>query len=121
MESNLERMDDGDGSCSNWKTEIRSGTDVEYCGVGVQLQHKIMFWGDSHAGQFYPAIKQLYSNGDLRDHGVLFSVGYGCLPDVNVNTAGGFYCDVLSKFVMQRAEEEDIDTVFIAFSTMSTI
>src|ERR1039457_7155892 len=119
---NLERMDDGDGSCTNWKTEIRSLTDVKFCGLGGQLPHKIMFWGDSHAGQFYPAIKQLYSDGELRNHGVLFSVGYGCFPDVDINTAGaGFYCDMLSKFVMQRAEKEDVDTVFIAFSTMSTL
>ena len=119
---NLERMDDGDGSCSNWKAEIRTLADVEFCGWGAQLPHKIMFWGDSHAGQLYPAIKQLYSDGELRNHGVLFSIGYGCFPDVHINTAGGgFYCDVLSKFVMQRAKKEDVDTVFIAFSTMSTL
>ena len=116
--SNLERINDGDGSCTNWRTEIRSLSDVRFCGLGDELPHKIMFWGDSHVGQLYPAIKSLYNNGDLRNHGAMLAIGGGCLPDENLNpVSDGYHCDAFSKFAMLRAQKDDIDTVLIGFST----
>jgi peptidoglycan/LPS O-acetylase OafA/YrhL len=116
--SNLERMEDYDGSCSNWRTEVRTLSDIKFCSFGGQLPHKIMFWGDSHVEQLYPAIKQLYGEGALQNHGVLFMIGSGCLPAEDLNNLGGrYHCDAFAKLAMIRAEEEDIDTIFIGFST----
>jgi len=120
--SNLERIDDYDGSCSNWRTEVHTLSDIRFCSFGDQLPHRIMFWGDSHVEQLYPAIKQLYSEGVPHSHGVLFMLGSGCLPDENLNNReSGYHCDTFSKLAMMRAEEEDIDTVFLGFSAWSLI
>lgn len=127
--SNIERTDDYDSSCANFKTEVHTLSDIKFCSFGGQLPHKIMFWGDSHVEQLYPAIKQLYSEGVPQNHGVLFMIGSGCLPDENLNRLdenqnnreGRYYCDAFSKLAMARAQEEDIDTVFLGFSTWSFI
>lgn len=116
--ANLQRADDFDESCSNWKKEVHSLADIKLCTLGDQAPHKIMFWGDSHVEQLYPAIKQLYADGSLSKHGVVLAVENGCLPDQYVNNTGyGFHCDLIAKFAMMRAKQDDIDTVFIGFST----
>jgi peptidoglycan/LPS O-acetylase OafA/YrhL len=118
--ANLARMNDYDGSCSNWKTEVHSVNHLKLCSLGSQ-SHRIMFWGDSHVEQLYPAIKQIYGDGDLRNGGAILAIASGCLPDERLNTVGeGYHCDSFSKFAMLRAQEEDIDTVFIGFSTWTT-
>jgi peptidoglycan/LPS O-acetylase OafA/YrhL len=120
--SNLERMDDYDGSCANWKTEVHSLDDVKFCNLGSELPHKIMFWGDSHVEQLYPAIKKLYDRGELRDRGVIIAIGDACLPDEHLNIVGeGYHCDSFSKFAMLRAKSADVDTVIIGFSTWTTL
>lgn len=124
VESNLERMNDDDQpeSCTNWKTEVRSLADINFCGLGSQKLHKIMFWGDSHVGQLYPAIENLYKEGELRDRGVVMAIGAGCLPDEYLNRASeGYHCDSFSKFAVLRAQKDDVDTVFIGFSTGATL
>jgi peptidoglycan/LPS O-acetylase OafA/YrhL len=121
--SNLERRDEFDGSCSNFKTEVHSLADIKFCSLGGQSPHKIMFWGDSHVEQLYPAIKQLYNDGELQDHGVIEAIGSGCLPDEHLNNVNevGFHCDSFSRFAMLRAQKSDIDTVFLGFSTWMTL
>jgi hypothetical protein len=70
----------------------------------------------------YPAIKQLYSKGQLGDRGVLLGIGNGCLPDEHINRVDeGYHCDSLSKYAMLRAEKDDIDAVFIGFSTWTLL
>ena len=116
--SNLERMEDFDESCGNWKNEIHRLADVRFCSLGDQFSHKIMFWGDSHVQQLYPVIKEIYSERSIPNRGVVLALASGCLPDERLNNTGdGFYCDSFAKFVMMRAKEEDIDTVFVGFST----
>jgi len=116
--SNLERMDDFDESCSNWNKEIRRMADIRFCSLGAQSPHKIMFWGDSHVEQLYPALRDLYSQGGLADRGVLLAIENGCLPDPHLNNRGdGYHCDSFSKFAMMRAKQQDVDTVFVGFST----
>jgi hypothetical protein len=81
-----------------------------------------MFWGDSHVEQLYPLIKQLYNNGDLQNRGAILAIGSGCLPDEHLNNVeAGYHCDSFSKFTLLRAQKEDIDTVFIGFSTWTTL
>jgi hypothetical protein len=116
--ANLQRADDFDESCSNWKKEVHSLADIKLCTLGDQAPHKIMFWGDSHVEQLYPAIKQIYADGSLPNHGVVLAVENGCLPDPHLNnTSDGFHCDAFANFAMMRAEEADVDTVFLGFST----
>jgi peptidoglycan/LPS O-acetylase OafA/YrhL len=118
IEGNLERMDDFDGSCSNWKTELQSVNHLKFCSLGSQPSHRIMFWGDSHVEQMYPAIKRLYGDGGSGNRGAILAIASACLPDENLNTVGdGYHCDAFSKYARIRAEEEDIDTVFLGFST----
>jgi peptidoglycan/LPS O-acetylase OafA/YrhL len=122
VESNLARMDDFNGSCFNWMAEVHSIADIHFCSLGGELPHKVMFWGDSHVGQMYPAIEHLYRNGEFHGRGVITAIGSGCLPDEHLNNAnGGYHCDSFSKFTMLRAEKEDIDTVFIGFSAWMTL
>jgi peptidoglycan/LPS O-acetylase OafA/YrhL len=120
--SNTERMQDNGGSCANWRTEVHALSDIKTCTFGGQQLRKIMFWGDSHVDQLYPAIQSLYSEGIPNDRGVLFMTGSGCLPDETLNNRDSLYhCDTFAKFAMMRAEQEDIDTVFLGFSAWSLI
>lgn len=116
--SNLARMDDYNYSCGNWKTDVHTLADIKFCSLGDSMPHKIMFWGDSHVEQLYPAVQQLYSRGALRDRGVVFAVENSCLPDQRINsTYGGYHCDAFASLAMLRAQQADIDTVYIGFST----
>jgi hypothetical protein len=122
--ANLERINDYDEPeiCTNWKTDVRSLADVHFCGLGSQSPHKIIFWGDSHVGQLYPAIEELYNKGELLNRGVVMAIGAGCLPDKHLNhVSEGYHCDSFSKFALLRAKKEDIDTVFIGFSTWAML
>jgi peptidoglycan/LPS O-acetylase OafA/YrhL len=114
---NAERETDYDDSCANWRTQIHNINDIRFCSLGTDSPRKIMFWGDSHVEQLYPAARALYNKGDLNGQGVLFAVANGCLPAESLNSVGGFYCDSFSKFALARAQESDIGTVFIGFNT----
>jgi hypothetical protein len=116
MSENIERNSDYQEVCPNWKKEINSMADINFCNIGAQSSKKIMFWGDSHVQQLYPLVQEIYDGGGLRDHGVVFAIAAGCSPTEHMNRpTRGFHCDSFSHFAMIRAEEEDVDTVFIGF------
>ena len=72
----------------------------------------------THVQQLYPLIKRMYDNGELRPHGAVLAIANACLPAEDMNTLGkGFHCDSFAHFAMIRAEEADIETVFIGFNT----
>lgn len=120
--TNIDRKSDYQEVCSNWKTEINSISDIAFCNVGTQSSKKIMFWGDSHVQQLYPLIQRIYDGGGLRDHGAVFAVATGCSPTEHMNRPGpSFHCDSFSHFALMRAEEEDVDTVFIGFAAPSPV
>jgi hypothetical protein len=80
-----------------------------------------MFWGDSHVEQLYPAIEHLYSRGDLQGRGVVLAIESGCFPDETINTIGdGYHCDDFARFAAMRAQWQDVDLVFLGFSTWLT-
>jgi hypothetical protein len=115
---NTDRKDDYQEVCPNWKTKINSIADIAFCTMGPDSARKVMLWGDSHVQQLYPLIKKEYDQGELKDRGVLMAIANGCPPVENMNIiAKGFHCDSFATFTMKRAEEDDIDTVFIGFST----
>lgn len=119
--TNQERISDYDASCGNWKTRVRKIGDIKFCNLGEQLPHKVMFWGDSHVEQLLPVIKDLYNAGELRNRGVVLAIGAGCFPDEHINNlSDGFHCDTFARFAGMRAQWQDIDLVFLGFSTWLT-
>jgi hypothetical protein len=115
---NSERKKDSQAICGNWKTEVRSMADIHFCSLGPSTARKIMFWGDSHVEQLCPLIKQLDDSGKFGDLGVLIAIAYGCAPAEHLNPIKkGYHCDSFFHFAKIRAEEADVDTVFIAFNT----
>lgn len=113
--ANQARMDDFDDSCSNFKTMAR---DIKSCNLGSDVEHKILFFGDSHLEQMYPAIKDIYEQAGLGNRGVVTAVAPGCLPVEHINrTEEGYRCSSFAKVALQRAQAKDIDSVFLAFST----
>jgi peptidoglycan/LPS O-acetylase OafA/YrhL len=117
--ANQERIGDFDESCANFQTGVHSIGDIKSCDVGDKSQRKILFFGDSHLQQLYPAIKKIFNSPDFRDRSVVTAFAPACLPDEHINnrTANGYHCDSFAKFAMLRAQKEDIDSVFLGFST----
>lgn len=115
---NEARRDDFDEVCGNWKTDVRSLSDIHLCVFGGNSPKKIMFWGDSHVQQLYPVVEKEYKNGGLGGHGTVFAVENGCVPFEHLNSLDdkSYHCDRFASIIMRRAEEPDIDTVFIAFN-----
>jgi hypothetical protein len=115
--ANLQRTDDFDWSCANWDIRIRSLNDINFCTVGQQYPHKILFFGDSLVQQLYPVIKQLSLRNELQNHGAVTAFDPGCLPDEHMNVAAkGFHCDTFARYALMRARQDDIDVVFVGFS-----
>jgi peptidoglycan/LPS O-acetylase OafA/YrhL len=120
---NTERKEDYQEECGNWKHEIHTMSDIKFCEVDAsrpspRSSKRILFWGDSHVQQLYPLIKKLNDDGGLQDHGALLAIANGCAPTEHLNSIGkGYYCDTFAKFAMARAEDQDVDTVFIGFNT----
>jgi len=113
---NTARRNDFPDACENVMTNPHRLTDINLCIIGPNASRKILFWGDSHVQQLYPAVNYLYDEGDLRGRGAIFAVANGCPPTENMNVPGGdFHCDAFFPLVMTRAKEQDIDTVFIGF------
>jgi peptidoglycan/LPS O-acetylase OafA/YrhL len=116
--SNSGRKSDYQSVCSNWKRPVRSVADINFCNFGTSASKKIMFWGDSHVQQLYPLIKTLFDKGEFGNHGVILAIVPGCPPTEHMNfVSKNNHCDSFATFAMVRAEEEDIDTVYIGFNT----
>jgi peptidoglycan/LPS O-acetylase OafA/YrhL len=115
---NVTRKNDFQEVCGNWKTDVHSIADINFCTLGTDRPKNIMFLGDSHVQQLYPLIKKLYDNDELEDRGVVLAVENACLPAEHLNSIGrGYHCDAFTHFALMRAKASDIDTVFIAFNT----
>jgi SGNH domain (fused to AT3 domains) len=110
--ANQERIGDFDESCANFQTGVLSIGDIKSCDVGDKSQRKILFFGDSHLQQLYPAIKKIFNSPGFRDRSVVTAFAPACLPDEHINnrTANGYHCDSFAKFAMLRAREDDIDS-----------
>lgn len=119
---NLARKDDFQTACGTWKLSVSSISDIGRCTMGPNSSKKIMFWGDSHVQQLYPLIKKLHDDGELQNHGVLMAIANGCAPTEHMNPVDkGYHCDSFATLAMKRAEETDVDTVFMGFNTWWTV
>lgn len=116
--SNSDRKSDYQSVCSNWRRQVHSVADISFCNFGTDASRKIMFWGDSHVQQLYPLVKTLFDKGEFGGNGVVFAISPGCPPTEHMNfVSKDNHCDSFATFAMARAEEEDIDTVYIGFNT----
>jgi peptidoglycan/LPS O-acetylase OafA/YrhL len=117
ISQNMDRKSDYQEVCSNWKRGIRSLDDIVFCNIGEKSSKKIMFWGDSHVQQLYPLVWRISHGGGFQGHGIVFAIAQGCTPSEHFNRPDpDFHCDSFTHFAMMRAEEEDVDMVFIGFS-----
>jgi peptidoglycan/LPS O-acetylase OafA/YrhL len=119
---NQAQTGDYDDVCGNWRKQIHNVSDIDFCTFGPASSKKIMFWGDSHVQQLYPVVKELYDGGELQGRGVIMALSNGCPPSEHLNTRfGGLYhCNSFTRFALERAEEPDVDTVYIGFATWFT-
>lgn len=115
--TNQMRLKEFVGTCENWKSEVRYMSDIQFCEVGPNSDHKVLFWGDSHVEQLYPLIQNVFSGG-LEHHSAITAFSPACLPDQRLNNRSeGYHCDSFAKYVLLRAQRQDIETVFVGFST----
>jgi peptidoglycan/LPS O-acetylase OafA/YrhL len=122
ISKNLERKRDFEEVCQNWKSKIRDVSDLTVCHLGKESPKKIMFLGDSHVQQLYPLVRRIHENGKLPQHGVVFTVAPGCPPIEHLNRPEpGYHCDSFSHFALIRAQQEDVDTVFVGFAPPETL
>jgi peptidoglycan/LPS O-acetylase OafA/YrhL len=119
---NLARQEDYEHPCVNWRTDPESIADINFCRFGDDAHKKFFFWGDSHVQQLYPLIQKFFANGDLHGHGALLAIENGCAPFRHLNTGSqSDHCDKFADLAMSRAEQQDIDRVFIAFNARWSI
>ena len=104
-------------ACKNWHTDPLRYEDANFCQVGPAERKKILLWGDSHVLQLYPLLKKLQETDQLPGKSLVLATSSGCPPTVHYNvTLPGSHCDHFSRFALQRAAMNDVDTVFIEFS-----
>ena len=110
--------DNPDGSCENFRKDVRAASDITLCPIGADRPRKILFWGDSLVGGLQPLVARLDREGALGGRGAIFTVSAGCTPSLSLNqNKAGYYCDAFSRAAFERAQAADVDTVFIGFST----
>ena len=116
--ANVARKHDFNDICSNWRSDPHSLSDIKFCNFGPTANKKILFWGDSQVQQLYPVIADLYGLGQFRGYSVVLAIATACPPTEHLNNPQkGFHCDSFARLAMMRAQMDDIDTVFMAFST----
>jgi peptidoglycan/LPS O-acetylase OafA/YrhL len=108
--------------CANYRTELKHYEDATFCEVG-HAPKNILVWGDSHAAQLYPLLNDLSAKGQLGGRGIVYAIAAGCPPaqSINFSQLPGFHCDVFTRYAMQRAAKDDVDTVFLVFSPWWTL
>ncbi len=104
------------GRCANFQHTVRNYADVSFCQIG-HAKKNIMLFGDSMVEQLYP-LAAGYSQDDLlKGKGVIMAIGAGCPPMVHLNRVdSGYYCNQIAAFAIERAQQDDIDTVVIQYS-----
>lgn len=99
--------------CGNFRKKINQASDVSFCQIGYSSRN-ILFWGDSHVQELYPLLAEIQPA--LHGEGIVVAAAPGCTPTEHLNNSiPGYYCDAFNRFVLQRAMQGDIDTVFVAF------
>ncbi|MDZ4660831.1 MAG: acyltransferase family protein [Pseudomonadota bacterium] len=102
--------------CGNYQTEIDANKTLSICKLGSEDKKAVLFWGDSHAEQIYPAVEQVAQTN--REVKFLFATSPGCPPTVSMNRKKkGFYCNNFGSEVLKLALASDIKTVNLIMSS----
>ena len=99
---------------NNFKNSLDSASDMNYYMMGTNTKKgKILFWGDSHIGMLFPAIKDLYEINET-GYNVILGTSDGCLPVRDFNRVkNGYFCDRFNELLFNKAMQDDIDIVII--------
>lgn len=98
---------------NNFKNALDKPTDMNYYVMGKNIKGKILFWGDSHVGMLFPAIKALFDSNNT-EYEVILGTSGGCLPVRNFNRIkSGYFCDRFNAVLYDKAMQDDIDIVVI--------
>ncbi len=85
------------------------------CAVGPQTPKKVLFWGDSHVEQLFPAAQLLVEQGKNHGKQPLFHAQSACIPVRGFGGGGASArCPSLNAAAHARALADDIDSVVIA-------
>jgi peptidoglycan/LPS O-acetylase OafA/YrhL len=104
-------------TCANFQAPLNRYEDAVFCSV-AHAPKNVLFWGDSHMSQLYPLLQDMATHGQLQGRGAVFAVSGGCSIGETFNfwQRPGFHCDTFTRYALQRAAKDDIDTVFLVFS-----
>lgn len=104
------------GDCSNYLADLREYRDATFCNVG-DSPRRILLWGDSQMEQLFPLLKEMQQAGETGDASLVSAIAVGCPPSRRMNSPKrNFHCDRFTQYVLTRAREPDIDTVFLSFA-----
>ncbi len=102
--------------CWHLHDSVHDVSEITRCSIGAEPR-KILFWGDSHLAMLQDSIQRLHDQGALQGRGVLFAVSLACAPTQRiVLLRPNRYCGPFAHLALLRAEESDVDGVFLAFS-----
>ena len=121
--ANLEREKDAPGNtaCENYRRVVTSVDDLITCPIGTGAKKNILFWGDSHVEELRPVIETLHREHALGGRGAVFAVAPACAPSLAMDRTGErLDCATLAKYSWERANADDIDTVFIFYDGWRT-
>ena len=98
---------------NNFKNTLNQASDMNYYRIGRDKKGKILFWGDSHIGMLFPAIKELFDTTNTKHQAILGTSGR-CLPVRDFNRIeNGYFCDRFNNLLFNKAMDDDIDIVVI--------
>jgi hypothetical protein len=103
-----------DVTATDWQYPGRCVFADGICGLGAEAPLRVLFWGDSHAQQLYPALVTLLDSREIAGRQVLIASADGCLPVRGIDTDGGRKrCRLFNQRVFERSLQSDVQTVVI--------
>jgi peptidoglycan/LPS O-acetylase OafA/YrhL len=104
-----------DLAATHWEYPGRCVFQDGFCHLGPDAPHRVLFWGDSHVEQLYPALAALLDRGETRGRQLIIASRDGCLPVRGFDGEGGRRgCRQFNQRVLDRALQGDVDAVVIA-------
>lgn len=84
------------------------------CELGSPAEKKVIFWGDSHIEQWYPALKAIVDNKQTNGKQVVIAGAGGCIPIRGLDrTRPGYGCDKINENVFSYALRNEVSTIVI--------
>ncbi len=104
-----------DAVAGQWEYPGRCVRSGDFCTLGPASEKRVLFWGDSHAEQLYPALTTILDEHADHGHQVLMGVHDSCIPIRNLDgLRGGYHCERWNQTVFERARKDDVQVVVLA-------